>query len=102
MGLTKKCLYGNVDVLPLKGAYVSNPAGGRAIIMDGAGPCNVEEYACRYFRSLGYNAVIVENTPIHVLFGVYMWPVIQDAADFTTELLGSVIAARLMEACAEK
>ena len=32
--------------------------------MDGAGPCNVEEYACRYFRSLGYNAVIVENTPI--------------------------------------
>jgi hypothetical protein len=88
VGLTKKCLYGNVDVLPLKGAYVSNPAGRRAIIMDGAGPCNVEEYACRYFRSLGYNAVIVENTPIHVLFGVYMWPVIQDAADSHNRIVG--------------
>jgi hypothetical protein len=27
VGLTKKRLYGNVEVLPVKGAYVSNPAG---------------------------------------------------------------------------
>jgi hypothetical protein len=49
--------------------------------MDGAGSCSVEEYACRHFRRLGYRAVIVENEPIHVLFGVYMSPVIQDATD---------------------
>jgi hypothetical protein len=88
VGLTKKCLYGNVEVLPVKGAYVSNPAGRRAIIMDGAEPCNVEEFACRHFRSLGYSAVIVENSPIHVLFGVYMSPVIQDAADPRSQIVG--------------
>jgi VRR-NUC domain len=88
VGLTKKRLYGNVEVLPVRGAYVSNSAGRRAIIMDGAEPCNVEEFACRHFRSLGYNAVIVENSPIHVLFGVYMSPVIQDAADPRSQIVG--------------
>jgi hypothetical protein len=90
VSLTKKCLAANVEVLPVKGAYVSNPAGRRAIIMDDAGPCNVEEYVCRHYRSLGYNAVIVENSPIHVLFGVYMWPVIQDAADSHNRIVGVV------------
>jgi VRR-NUC domain-containing protein len=88
VGLTKKCLSGNVEVLPVKGAYASNPADRRAIIMDGAGPCNVEEYACRHFRSLEYSAVIVENSPIHVLFGVYMSPVIQDPADPHSQIVG--------------
>jgi hypothetical protein len=36
---------------PVRGAYVSNSAGRRAIIMDGAEPCNVEEFACRHFLS---------------------------------------------------
>jgi hypothetical protein len=90
VGLTKKRLYGNVEVLPVRGAYVSNPAGRRAIIMDGAEPCNVEEFACRHFRSLRYNALIVENSPIHVLFGVYMWAVIQDSADPRNRIVGVI------------
>jgi hypothetical protein len=56
VGLTKKSLRGNIEVLSVRGAYVSNPAGRRAMIMDGAEPCNVEEFACRHIRSLGYNA----------------------------------------------
>jgi hypothetical protein len=49
VGLTKKRLYGNIE--PVRGAYVSNSAGGRAINMDGAEPCNIEEFACHHFRS---------------------------------------------------
>ena len=77
-----------VEVVPLKGTYVSSPTKRRAIIMDTAGSCSVEEYACRHFRRLGYSAVIVENKPIHVLFGVYMSPVIQDAADPQKRIVG--------------
>jgi len=97
-----------VQVVPLKGTYVSGHTKKRAIIMDGAGSCSVEEYACRHFRSLGYGAVIVENKPIHVLFGVYMSPVIQDVTDphnrkwgvldcraVDTGMLGKVIWTRL-------
>ena len=77
-----------VEVVPLKGTYISSPTKRRAIIMDSAGSCSVEEYACRHFRSLGYSAVIVENEPIHVLFGVYMSPVIQDATDPQNRTVG--------------
>jgi hypothetical protein len=73
-----------VDVVPLQGTDVSNPASGR----DGTESCSVEEYACRHFRSLGYSAVIVENKPIHVLFGVYMSPLIQDATDPDNRIVG--------------
>ena len=77
MSRTKELLhkYG-VEVVSLKGTYVRNSASRRAFIIDGAGSCSVEEYACRHFRSLGYSTVIVENQSIHVLFGVYMSPVI--------------------------
>ena len=88
VSLIKKSLHGNIEVLPVKGVYVSNPAGRRAIIMDGAEPCDVEEYACRRFRSQGYSAVIVENEPIHVLFGLFMSPVIQDARDPHNRIVG--------------
>jgi hypothetical protein len=97
-----------VEVVPLKATYGSSPAKRRAIIMDGAGSCSVEEYACRHFRRLGYSAVIVENEPIHVLFGVFMSPVIQDATDpkkrtvgisdhrpFDGEVRGKIIWIRL-------
>jgi hypothetical protein len=77
-----------VEVVPLKGTYISSPTKRRAIIMESAGSCSVEEYACRHFRSLGYSAVIVENEPIHVLFGVYMSPVIQDATDPQNRTVG--------------
>lgn len=70
-----------VEVVLLKGNYARHPEKKRAIIIDGAEPCSVEEYACRHFRSLGYSTLIVANTPIYVLFGVYMSPLIQDATD---------------------
>jgi hypothetical protein len=91
VGLTKKCFhkYG-VEVIPIEGIYVSNPAGKRALIKDRAGSCTVEEYACRHFRSMGYSAIIVENIPIYVLFCVYMWSVIQDAADPRSQIVGVV------------
>jgi len=70
----------DVEVLSLEGTYLRTDAR-RAVIRDGDKTCSVEEYACRYFRRQGYSAIRVENDPIFALFGVLMWPVIQDPSD---------------------
>jgi VRR-NUC domain len=70
----------DVEVLSLEGTYLRTDAR-RAVIRDGGETCSVEEYACRRFRGRGYSAVPVENDPIFALFGVLMWPLIQDASD---------------------
>jgi hypothetical protein len=78
----------DVDVLPLKGTYVSNPEVRRTLIRDGEDLCFVEEYACRHFRRLGYSALRVENEPFFVLFSVFMSPLIQDASDPHGQIVG--------------
>jgi hypothetical protein len=70
----------DVEVLSLEGSYLRTDAR-RAVIRDGDETCSVEEYVCRHFRRRGYSAVRVENDPIFALFGVLMWPVIQDPSD---------------------
>ena len=76
-----------VEVIGLTASYATN-SGRRAMIMDGAEPCVAEEYACRYFKRLGYTATRLENPPIHVLFATLMWPVIQDPSDRRRRMIG--------------
>jgi hypothetical protein len=78
----------DLEVLLIEGTYVSNPGVRRALIKDGEDLCLVEEYACRYFRRLGYSAVRVENEPFFVLFNVFMSPLIQDASDPHGQIVG--------------
>src|SRR5271166_1875833 len=81
MRQSKRCFEKyDVEVLSLEGTYLRTDAS-RAVIRDGDETCSVEEYACRHFRRRGYSAVRVENDPIFALFGVLMWPVIQDPSD---------------------
>ena len=39
------------------------------------------EVAQHYFRRQGYSSVFTESRPFHVLFGAFMWVVVQDPAD---------------------
>lgn len=50
-------------------------------IRDNGSIVNVEEFASRYFNSLGYSVMHVESAPFHVLFGVFMFLVIEDIGD---------------------
>jgi len=87
----KKCfLKSDVEVLSLEGTYLRNTEARRVVIQDGDETCSVEEYACRHFRRRGYGAVRVENDPIFALFGVLMWPLIQDASDPCRRIAGFV------------
>jgi hypothetical protein len=76
-----------IEVIPLTATYAAN-RGRRVMIMDGSDACTVEEYARRHFNRLGYSAILLENDPIHVLFGTYMWPILQDADDCRSRIVG--------------
>jgi len=41
----------------------------------------VEKYAAKHFRDLGYSVIETESVPFHVIFGIYMWSLIQDPND---------------------
>jgi VRR-NUC domain len=89
MRLSKTCFEKHdVEVVSLEGSYLRTKAR-RAVIGDGDQTCSVEEYACRHFRRRGYSAVRVENDPVFALFGVLMWPLIQDASDPRRRVVGA-------------
>jgi hypothetical protein len=67
-----------VEIVDLTGIYVRNAKMKSAAILDGAELCRVEEFAARHFRRSGFEATFLESEPFRVLFGVYLWSVIQD------------------------
>lgn len=71
----------NVEVVDIKGTYQKTEKGEKAKILDAGEAIPPEEFVCRYFSRLGYQTIFVESTPFHVLFGLYMWLVIQDHTD---------------------
>jgi hypothetical protein len=77
-----------IEVITLTATYATD-RGRRVMIMDGSEACSVEEYTRRHFNRSGYRATLLENGPIHVLFGTYMWPVLQDADDRRSRIFGS-------------
>jgi hypothetical protein len=78
----------HVEIVELRGTYVSNTASKSAAILDGAELCRVEDFAARHFRRSGFEATFLQSAPFHVLFGVYFWPVIQDRCDGRVRTVG--------------
>lgn len=78
----------NVDVVDLKGTYLKPQEGKKAQILDSGVPVSPEEFARRHFSRLGYECLFVESVPFHVLFGTFMWLVVQDPCDPRVRLAG--------------
>lgn len=77
-----------IEVLKLKGAYEKIKAGEKARILDAGESLSPEEFVRRHFSHQGYESLRVESVPFHVLFGIYMWLVIQDPADPHVRIVG--------------
>ena len=77
-----------VEIVDLTGIYVRNAGMKSAAILDGAELCRVEEFAARHFRRSGFEATFLESEPFRVLFGVYLWSVIQDRGDRQVRTVG--------------
>jgi hypothetical protein len=77
-----------VEVLNLEGLYSASLPGERARIVSGQGEVSAESYASSYFQDEGYETLKLESRPFHVLFGVYMWLLIQDPTDDHVRISG--------------
>lgn len=76
----------NIQVERLDARYLQHGEKGRQID-DGKGGCSPEDYAAEHYRKLGYDVFSLESVPFHVLFGVYMWILVQDADDEKIEFV---------------
>lgn len=77
----------SIEVVSLDGVYVKSSAKG-VDIQDGTDICSADEYVSRHYERQGYSVLVTESVPFHVLFGVYMWPLIQDPADPLLKMAG--------------
>ncbi|ODR94537.1 hypothetical protein AUC70_07820 [Methyloceanibacter stevinii] len=69
-----------VEIEALHPAYVSSPRKG-AVVMWENEVVAPETYAAHHYRALGWSVMPLESVPLHALFGVLMWPLIEDPGD---------------------
>ena len=70
-----------VEQVRLDASFAPRAEGKGAGIIDDGEVVSAEEFAARHYRRLGWEAIFVQSAPFHVLFGIYMWLVIQDPGD---------------------
>jgi len=72
---------GNPDIaINLDGIYIKTQDR-KVSILSGNTTYSAEEYVQQYLNGLGFNVLETESVPFHVIFGVFMWLLIQDPAD---------------------
>ncbi|MBA2649463.1 MAG: hypothetical protein H0U75_07705 [Legionella sp.] len=76
----------NTEVILINAEYVNRELP-KAQIKVGNNYFDVDQFGINYFRSKGFEALKVESIPFHVIFGVFMWPVIQDQYDENIKLV---------------
>ena len=69
-----------IDVINLSGIYIKQK-NGKAKILYNNKAISVEEFASKYFKSKKYDVLITESVPFHVIFGIYIWLLIEDPSD---------------------
>jgi hypothetical protein len=70
-----------VEVVALNATYVSDAAARGVQVLGEGRAVGVEDYVKLHFGNQGYECIAVESVPFHVLFGVYLWLLIQDPDD---------------------
>ena len=69
-----------VEVIRLDGIYIKTP-NRKVRILSGKTICSAEEFVRRYLHDLGFDVIVTESVPFHMIFGVFMWLLIQDPTD---------------------
>ncbi|GAI35417.1 unnamed protein product, partial [marine sediment metagenome] len=76
----------DVDVIDIHATYIKTGDRKSKVIYNET-VCTVEEYARLYFQEKGHNVLETESIPFHVIFGTYMWILIQDLRDSKNRLV---------------
>ncbi len=76
-----------VEEIRLDATFTPRAEGREAGIVEDGEIVSAEEFAARHYRRAGWQTMFVESVPFHVLFGVYMWLLVQDIEDPLTRLV---------------
>jgi hypothetical protein len=77
-----------VETVDLRAQYLRDGSGGRHLVTSFGTFQTPEEAASAHYRNRGYNVMKCESRPFHVLFGTFMWLVIQDPSDELRQMVG--------------
>lgn len=77
----------SVEVVSIKADYVDAPKKG-ALIQDGSSVISPESFVTRLMEADGWSIMPLESAPLHSLFGVMMWLLVQDSADPLCQMSG--------------
>lgn len=70
-----------VEIVDLRARYILGEDGTRMLVTPSGSFKTPEQLTESHYASLGFESLRCESRPFHVLFGIYMWPVIQDPMD---------------------
>lgn len=76
-----------VDVQRLDAAYSDQPAKGAVILHNGVA-ISPEDHVSGPYEQQGWSVMKLESRPLHALFGVMMWMLIQDPTDPKVRIVG--------------
>lgn len=76
----------SVEVETLHATYAKDGKKGAQIIC-GKEVISAEEFATRHYSEQGWQILWLESVPLHALFGVMMWMLIQDPSDPQNQLI---------------
>lgn len=75
-----------IEIIKLDGIYKKVESG--IAILDGEKFYSPEEFTARHFEKLGYKTLFTESIPFHVLFGIFLWLLIQEPNDPNLQMIG--------------
>ena len=78
----------DVEEVRLNATFAPKTEGKGVGIVDGTEIVVAEEFAARHFQRAGWSVLFSESRPFHVLFGVYLWLLIQDDTDSLCGMCG--------------
>ena len=78
----------DVEVVRLNATFAPKSQAKGVRIFDGEEIVSAEEFASRHFRRKEWETLFCESRPFHVLFGIFMWILIQDSADPMCQMSG--------------
>ena len=76
-----------VEIVRLEATYAEKSTE-KARILAGEHIFSVEEFAALHFQRQGYQVLLTESVPFHVIFGTFMWMLIQDITDPKVRVVG--------------
>lgn len=78
----------DIEIVRLDATFVPKSQTKGVGIFDGEEVVSAEEFVCRYYRRRNWDVLFCESRPFHVLFGIYMWLLVQDPGDPLGEMRG--------------